>query len=371
MRRRGEHRYPRLALPLRLRRLASGAGFLLVAATAGAAAAGNICNETVPSNRMVDGFPAYSQCADSTNSSIYSNNGIDTATTSGGNGWVRTQGSGGYQCTEWAHRYLTFRWNVTSVPSGNAGVWCDGNIPSGLVKTTVPVHGDIMVFAPGSCGADATTGHVAVVDVVNSNGTVTFVEQNRANRRSCATDTAACFLHATANDGSSIDGGSPDGTVDAAPAPDASTGLDARPDRFRDSPAGAGGTTGTGAGGAGGAPGTGGQTSVGGSTGTGGALASGGQAGGAGAIGAGGSNAGGGVPGAGGRAGLGGTTTDGTGSGGAGGTTSTEPTSSAANGCTCRLSAPGGSGGQWLLAALAWLVLAGLRRPTPHRRHRR
>ena len=89
---------------------------------------------------------------------VYSNNGTDTSTTSGGAGWIRTQGSGGYQCTELAHRYLYFKWNVASVPNGNAGVWCDAALPSGLVKSTAPVHGDLVVFAPGSCGADATDG---------------------------------------------------------------------------------------------------------------------------------------------------------------------------------------------------------------------
>src|SRR5512143_3223646 len=64
----------------------------------------NVCNETVPSNRQVDGIPAYAQCTASENSAIYSNNGVDTAPTSGGTGWVRTQYSGGYQCTELAHR---------------------------------------------------------------------------------------------------------------------------------------------------------------------------------------------------------------------------------------------------------------------------
>ena len=338
---------------------------------AGPAAAANICNETVPSNRMIDGFPAYSQCTDSTNSAIYSNNGIDTATTSGGSDWVRTQGSGGYQCTEWAHRYLYFRWNVTRVPNGNAGVWCDGTIPDGLVKTTTPVHGDVIVFAPGSCGADTTTGHVAVVDVVGSNGTVTFVEQNRANRRSCALDTAACFLHATANDGSSVDGGTPDAAADVATAPDTGTGLDARPDRYRDNATGTGGSTGTGAGGA---PGTGGQTGTGGIAGTGGSSASGGRTGAGGGPGTGGSSASGGQAGSGGRDGSGGTTTEVVstgGSGGAGGATSTEPATSSDNGCSCRLSAPAGSSSQWLLAALAIGLVAGLRRRTPRRRPRR
>jgi surface antigen len=318
------------------------------------AAAANICNETVPSNHVLDGFPAYAQCTESSNSAIYSNNGIDTATTSGGSDWVRTQGSGGYQCTEWAHRYLYFRWHVNSVPSGNAGVWCDGNIPSGLAKSATPVHGDIIVFAPGSCGADLTTGHVAVVDVVGSNGTVTFVEQNRPNRRSCAIDTAACFLHATANDGSAIDGGTPD----AAATPD--TSLDALPDRYRDSARGTGGSSTTGAGGSGGTPGAGGETGAGGTIGTGGTPGAGGETGAGGMIGTGGTSASGGTE-----------VASSGGSGGASGPTSTAPAPSAANGCTCRLSAPGGSSGQWLLAALAVGLLVALRRPRRRRRPRR
>ena len=327
----------RLDVPENLRGLVAAAAFLAIAGLASAATAANICNETVPSNHLLDGFPAYAQCTDSTNSSIYSNNGIDTATTSGGAGWVRTQGSGGYQCTEWAHRYLYFRWNVASVPSGNAGVWCDGTIPSGLVKTSIPVHGDIIVFAPGSCGADATTGHVAVVDVVNSNGTVTFVEQNRANRRSCAIDTAACFLHATVNDGSSVDGGTPDAPTDAASAPDGSASPDARPDRYRDTATSTGGSTGTGTGGSGGATGAGGQIGAGGIPGTGGAAASGGA------------------------------TTVVAGEGGNGGATSPSAADSG-DGCSCRLSRPTGAPGEWLLVALAVGLLAGLRRrPRPRR----
>jgi surface antigen len=171
--------------------------FVAMAGLCRLAAAENICSETVPVNRQVDGIPAFAQCSTSTGS-VYSNNGIDTRTTSGGTGWVRTQGSGGYQCTEFAHRYLAFRWNIASVPAGNAGTWCANTPPSGLVKTTVPVHGDIIVFAPGSCGASTTAGHVAVVDVVNAT-TVTIVEQNGASRRTCAISCANCFLHVQAN----------------------------------------------------------------------------------------------------------------------------------------------------------------------------
>ena len=174
---------------------------LVFAGLARQGAAENICNETVPANRHVDGIPAYSQCTASGSSSIYSNDGINTSTTASGADWIRTQGSYGYQCTEFAHRYLIFRWNVQGVPNGNAGTWCTNPAPAGLVKTAVPVHGDIIVFPPGSCGASSTTGHVAVVDTVLSSTSVTIVEQNVASRRTCAISCADCFLHAVANTG--------------------------------------------------------------------------------------------------------------------------------------------------------------------------
>jgi len=168
------------------------------------------CNETVPTNRFIDGFPAYAQCATTMNSDIYSNNGVDTATTAMGSDWVRTQFSGGYQCTELAHRYLLFKWHVMWLPRGDAGTWCD-TMPtagSGVVQTTTPVHGDLMVFGPGSCGADPTTGHVAVVDVVGAPGTkLSAVQQNVASRSSYAPTCAKCYLHVVANDGAASGAG--------------------------------------------------------------------------------------------------------------------------------------------------------------------
>jgi surface antigen len=293
---------------------------------------------------MVDGIPAYDQCTDSTSSAIYSNNGVDTATTSAGTGWVRTQWSGGYQCTELAHRYLSFKWNVQNVPNGNAGTWCDGTIPTGLVKSTTPVHGDLIVFAPGSCGADATTGHVAVVDVVNTDATVTFVEQNRAGRRKCANSTAACFLHATANNGTPVDGGAaPDATPDATAdlpsiQPDASRRPDSigSPDR---TPAGSGGTGGTGSTAA-----TGGAAAVGGTTGSGGAVALAGAQGAGGKLGSGGN---------------GGSFSDPTTAANAsGGSTSTGNPSTPSSGCSCGLGAHSQSlGGSVAALFLALLVL--------------
>jgi hypothetical protein len=226
-------------------------------------AALNVCDEIVPANRFVDGIPAYAQCAGFENASIYSNNGVDTSTTSLGADWIRMQGSGGYQCTELAHRYLHFRWNVTSwLPRGNAGTWCDTQptATSGVVQTTVPVHGDLIVFAPGACGADAVTGHVAVVDVVDdARAQVTVVEENRAGRRNAAQSCASCYLHVVANNGSS-------GAAGAGGATGSGGAV------------GSGGATG--AGGAAGSAGAGGATAVAGRTGSTGG--SGGGAGGAG-----------------------------------------------------------------------------------------
>jgi hypothetical protein len=165
------------------------------------------CDETVPANRFIDGIPSYAQCDATKSSAIYSNNGVDTATMSMGAGWVRTQYSGGYQCTELAHRYLYFKWQVKWIPNGNAGMWCDTPPPanSGVVQSMTPVHGDLMVLAPGSCGADATTGHVTVVDVVDSaKSRLTVVEQNGARRGNYMASCGKCFLHVTANDGTSM-----------------------------------------------------------------------------------------------------------------------------------------------------------------------
>ena len=302
-----------------------------------ASLATNACDETVASTRMVDGIPAYAQCTATTSSAIYSNNGVDTATASGGTGWVRTQMSGGYQCTELAHRYLYFKWNVQSVPNGNAGTWCDGTIPTGLVKATTPVHGDLIVFAPGSCGADPTTGHVAVVDVVNANATVTFVEQNSPGRRSCANSTAACFLHAVANDGSALDGGAPDSsTGDAGTIGDVHSVGDLAADRYRPDLLGTGGAPGRG-----GAPGAGGASETGG------------------AVGAGGASPMGGALGVGGMSGVGGTTTE---PAGTAGSTSPEPSSGSSNGCSCRLHDKGSSTRSTVILLVLASLLAARRR---------
>jgi hypothetical protein len=164
----------------------------------------SVCDETVPSNRIVDGIPAYSQCTASSNAFIYSNNGVDTATSAVSSDWKLTQRGGGYQCTELLHRYWLFHWTIDWIPNGDAGTWCNSTPPStsGIVQTTTPVHGDAIVFAPGVCGVSSTYGHVALIDTVDTAGSkVTFVEQNNAGRRSSAFSCATCFLHVVANHG--------------------------------------------------------------------------------------------------------------------------------------------------------------------------
>jgi surface antigen len=176
----------------------------------------DICSETVPANRNVDGIPAYSQCAAAQNSPIYSDNGVNTSTSSMGANWVLTQYNSGYQCTEFAHRYLHFRWQITWEPNGDAGTWCDSTPPSnsGVVQTSTPVHGDLIVFAPGTCGSDPVAGHVAVVDTVSGTNSVTAVEQNSAGRSPYKQSCAKCYLHVVANNAS--DASSPIGGGDAA-----------------------------------------------------------------------------------------------------------------------------------------------------------
>jgi hypothetical protein len=65
------------------------------------------------------------------------------------------------------------------------------------LPTDTPVHGDLAVWDFHDGGA----GHIAVVDTVNSDGSITVVEQNYSsmgNRRTTF-DTVECYLHAATN----------------------------------------------------------------------------------------------------------------------------------------------------------------------------
>lgn len=152
-----------------------------------------ICSESAAAT--LDGIPAYAYCG---NFNVWSNNGADTKSASGGTGWVQTEGGYGYQCVEYAVRYEHFKFGVaTGWGISYAYQMCNTH-PSGIAKATTPVHGDLMIFAPGSCGADGTAGHVAVVDVVNST-TVKVVQENTAGSYTYNQSCASCWLHAASN----------------------------------------------------------------------------------------------------------------------------------------------------------------------------
>ncbi len=161
------------------------------------AAVDYICNE--PAGATIDTIPAYPFCGDY---DVWSNNGIDTKSASAGAGWVRTEVNYGYQCTELALRYARFKFGVTTVwPGISYAYQMCATHPAAMSVAPTPVHGDLMVFAAGSCGADATAGHVAVVDTVGAS-TIGVVQQNSSTSTATYnTSCASCFLHADHNHG--------------------------------------------------------------------------------------------------------------------------------------------------------------------------
>lgn len=144
----------------------------------------------------IDGIPAYSYCG---NFDVWSNNGVDVRATPGaGSGWVQSEAGYGFQCFELAARYMHFKWHVPAAWGVlYASQMCNTH-PAGVSVTTKPVHGDLIVFAGGSCGIAAPAGHVAVVDSVGAS-TVTAVQQNVATTLTWQKSCASCFLHANAN----------------------------------------------------------------------------------------------------------------------------------------------------------------------------
>lgn len=155
-----------------------------------------ICNETATAT--LDGIPAYAFCG---NTDVWSNNGVDTKTTSGGAGWIRTETNYGYQCTELALRYERFKFGVTTVwPGISYAYQMCATHPAAMSTTNAPIQGDLMIFAPNSCGADSVAGHVAVVDTVNAS-TIDVLQQNPAAKTTYNTACASCFLHAANNHG--------------------------------------------------------------------------------------------------------------------------------------------------------------------------
>ncbi len=166
-----------------------------------------ICGNEQPL-AAIDGIAAYAMCDAALTGNVWSDNGTATAAMSEGAGWVETQtgivgssGNGGYQCTELATRYFYFKFGVCPWIS-SAGRTC----ATDRFRRRRD-HGDARarrsaVFPPGCNGADAITGHVAVVDQVTTTA-VSVVQEHSgtAGTGTYARSCLSCFLHATANSG--------------------------------------------------------------------------------------------------------------------------------------------------------------------------
>ncbi|MEO7109252.1 MAG: CHAP domain-containing protein [Polyangiaceae bacterium] len=144
---------------------------------------------------QVDGIPAYGFCGDF---NVWSNDGRTTEKSSGGAGWIQTEGGFGYQCVEFAARYEHFAFGV---PMGwhvkDAAELCPKNPPA-MTATSNPMHGDLVVFGANAHGIHGS-GHVAVVDSV-SGDTINVVQQNESPAsRGYPHEWAACYLHAAEN----------------------------------------------------------------------------------------------------------------------------------------------------------------------------
>lgn len=152
---------------------------------------------------MVYGNYTVGSCADapSCGTAMTSFNGV-SAKSNGGNqctgnscGGYGTYGSQ-YQCVELAQRYFGQLYGTTPIWYGNAIDLCDTK-PSGVVKTSNPIPGDLVVFNTGSYG------HVAVITSI-SGSTLNVMEQNSSPTGTNSYSTSSsikCYLHAEKNQG--------------------------------------------------------------------------------------------------------------------------------------------------------------------------
>ena len=84
------------------------------------------------------------------------------------------------QCTWWACQRFYELTGLYIPWKGNAKDWTALAQQAGYSVSNTPHVGDIAVLQPGVQGADNVYGHVAVVEKVNADGTVTTSDQNWA-----------------------------------------------------------------------------------------------------------------------------------------------------------------------------------------------
>lgn len=82
------------------------------------------------------------------------------------------------QCTWWAYQRRTQLNLPVSNRFGDARNWAVNAANLGYWTDSTPLEGDIVVFQPGQAGADAIYGHVAIVEHVSEDGTITISESN-------------------------------------------------------------------------------------------------------------------------------------------------------------------------------------------------
>lgn len=82
------------------------------------------------------------------------------------------------QCTWWAYKRRSELGLPTGSRFGNAKDWTVNATKLGYWVDGTPRVGDVIVFQPGQLGADATYGHVGVVEKVHDNGSITISESN-------------------------------------------------------------------------------------------------------------------------------------------------------------------------------------------------
>lgn len=90
--------------------------------------------------------------------------------------------------------------NFASVPLGNGGEWATAWRAKGWPADNTPEVGAMAHFAPGAVGASQQYGHIAVVQAVNDDGTVTIEEYNGVTpyaygTRTIPADQVTTYLH--------------------------------------------------------------------------------------------------------------------------------------------------------------------------------
>lgn len=94
------------------------------------------------------------------------------------------------QCTWWAYVRRQQLGLPVGSQFGNANMWASSARSLGYWVDNTPRHvGDVVVFASGQEGASSTYGHVAIVEKINDDGSITISECNVSGKSGTSTRT--------------------------------------------------------------------------------------------------------------------------------------------------------------------------------------